>query len=127
MARTGSGHTSGRQVRRQPLCGTDSGGEGAQSAPQRDSCVASDLPLLAVLVIGLQELRILLLNLLRGLARRAEQQLLEVVVQVLASLRGYLAISDPLRQVPHKRGSRRSERRQGIGLARCVPLWRGAR
>ena len=81
---------------------------------QPDGCVAGNFPVLAVLVIGLQELRVLLLDLLRGLARRAEQQLLEVVVQVLASRRSHLPIHDPRRQIPHKRGSRRGDRGQGI-------------
>ena len=78
--------------------------------------------MLTVLVIGLQEVRVLLLDLLRGLVRRAEQQLLEVVVQVLAGRRGHLFISDPRRQVPHKRRSRCSERGQGIGLSHRWPL-----
>lgn len=83
--------------------------------------------MLTVLVIGLQELRVLLLDLLRGLVRRAEQQVLEVVVQVLAGRRGHLPISDPRLQIPHKRRSRRSDRGQGIGLPHHWPLWRWLR
>ena len=78
--------------------------------------------MLTVLVIGLQELRVLLLDLRPGLARRAEQQVLEVVVQVLAGRRGHLPISDTRFQVPHKRRSRRGDRGQGIGLPHRWPL-----
>jgi hypothetical protein len=53
-----------------------------------------------VLVIGLQKLRVLVLDLLVVLARQAEQQWLQVVVQVLACLRGHLAVGDPRFQVP---------------------------
>lgn len=54
------------------LSSADRGAEGAQRVGQRDGGVAGDLALLAVLVIGLQELGVLLLDLLPGLARRAE-------------------------------------------------------
>jgi hypothetical protein len=53
----------------------------------------------AVLAIGLDELGVLLLDLLGVLAGRAEQQWLEVVVQVLPCLRGDLSVSDPRCQV----------------------------
>jgi hypothetical protein len=89
---------------------------------KRAGSVTGDLPLLTVLLIGLQELRVLLLDLLRGLVRRAKQQMLELVVQVLAGRRGHLLISDPRRQVPHKRRSRGSDRGQVIGLSHRWPL-----
>jgi hypothetical protein len=98
------------------LSGTDSGAEGMQGVAHGDGGVAGDLPLRLVLVVGLQELRVLLLDLLGVLARRAEQQWLQVVVQVLACLRGHLPIGDPRFQVPHDRGGRRGDRGQGAGV-----------
>ena len=105
-----------REARRSP--GPDSSTEGVQGVAQGDGCVASDLSLRLVLVIGLQELGVLLLDLLGILAGRAEHQLLEVVVQVLACLRGHLAVGNPRLQVPDERGSRRGGRGKGAGVSR---------
>jgi hypothetical protein len=79
------------------------------------------------MVVCLDELSVLLLDLLRGLVRRAEQQVLEVVVQVLASGRGYLLVSDPSVQFSDKRANRRSDRRQSIGVLHRWPRWPRAR
>ena len=82
---------------------------------QGDGCVAGDLPLGLVLVVGLQELRVLPLDLLGVSARRAEQQLLQVVVQVLARRQGDLPVGDPCFQIPDDRGAR-GECGQGAGV-----------
>ena len=82
-----------------------------QGVAQVVFCVPGDLSLRCVLVEGLDELGVLLLDLLGGLVRRSEQQVLEVVVQVLAGRRSDLPISNPRLQVAHKRCSRRSDRR----------------
>jgi hypothetical protein len=64
-----------------------------------------------VLLIGLEKLSVLVLDLL-GVARRPEQELLEVVVQVLAGLRRHLAVGDPRFQFANecRRCSRRRQR-----------------
>src|SRR5262244_74213 len=94
-----------------------------QGVAQHDGGVAGDLPLLTVLVKGLQELRVLL-DALRVMAWRAEQELLEVVVQVLACLRGDLPVGDPRLQFPHERGRRRGDVGQGAGAPRRRALSR---
>ena len=70
------------------LEGAESGAEGLQRVPQPGGCRPGDLSLRLVLVVGLDELLVLLLELLGVLARRAEQQLLQVAEQVLPGLAG---------------------------------------
>jgi hypothetical protein len=101
------------------MLGADSLGESSQIAAQRGDCVTGDLLLLDVMFIGLQELCVLLLDLLRGLARRSKQQRLKVVVQVLPGRWGHLTINDTRIQVPHERARRCSCRRQGRRLGHC--------
>ena len=79
----------------------------SSARPQGGGGRAGDLPLGLVLVVGLDELRILLVDLLRILARRAEQELLQVVEQVLARLLGHLPAGDADLQVTDERSSRR--------------------
>ena len=61
---------------------------------QPGGCRSGDLSLRLLLVVGLDELLVLLLDLLGVLARPAEQQLLQMSEQVLPSLRGHLTIGD---------------------------------
>src|SRR5580700_8485976 len=89
---------------RSGLKGADGHPESVKCVPQRGGGRASDLALDLVLVIGLDELRILLVDLLRVLARRTEQQLLQVVEQVLARLLGHLPAGDAGLQVTDERG-----------------------
>ena len=69
-----------------------------------------------MLVVGLDQLLVLLLDLLGVLAGRAEQHLLEVAEQVLPGLRGDLPVGDGGLQVADERGSRRGGRRQRGGV-----------
>lgn len=77
---------------------------------------AGDVALRPVLVVGLDQLLVLLLDVLGVLARRAEQQLLEVAEQVLPGLRGHLTVGDRGLQLADERGSRGGGRRQGAGV-----------
>src|SRR5512142_1004634 len=65
----GPSHCWGCVLGRHPLCawrlaGADGGAEGAQCLVQGGGCVAGDLALGLVLVVGLDKLRVLLLDLL---------------------------------------------------------------
>lgn len=71
--------------------------------------------------VGLDELLVLLADLLGVLVRRAEQQLLQVVEQVLPGLLGHLPGGDGGLQVTDERGGRGGGRGQGAGpLARLL-------
>src|SRR5579859_3255448 len=91
------------------LAGADGGAEGIQGVAQPGGRRPGDVALRPVLVVGLVEL-------LGVLARRAEQQLLEVAEQVLPGLLGHLAVGDRGLQVADERGSRSGGRRQGAGV-----------
>ena len=71
-----------------------------------------------MLVVGLDELLVLLLDLLGVLAGRAEQQLLQVAEEVLPGLRGDLPVGDVGLQVAGERGCSRGGGRQRAGVRR---------
>ena len=94
----------------------EGGAEGVQRLAQGGGDAAGDLSLRLVLVVGLDQLGVLLLDLLGVLARRAEQQRLQVVKQILACLLGHLPIGRACFQVAHERGRRGSGRGQRAGV-----------
>lgn len=100
------------------LRGSDSLGESAQITAQRGDRVTRDLLLLEVLVVGLKQLCVLVLDLLRSSIRRTEEQWLEVVVHVLAGGLGHLPVNDACIQVADEGASRRGNCWQGLGGAR---------
>ena len=77
------------------LEGAESGTEGLYRLAQPGGCRPGDLSLRLMLVVGLDKLLILLLDLLGVLARRAEQQLLQMAEQVLPGLLGRPARRPP--------------------------------
>lgn len=79
------------------------GAEGVQCVPQPGGRRGGDLSLRPVLAEDLNKLGVLLLDLLGVLARRAEQQLLKVVEQVLPGWLGDLPAGDRGLQVADER------------------------
>lgn len=81
-----------------------------------------------MLVVGLDELGVLLLDLLGVLPGQGEQHVLQMAVQVLPGLRGDLRVGDPGLQVPDERGSGRRQRPGlGRGCGRGPSLRRNGR
>jgi len=96
----------------------------AASACHSATAAAGDLPFRAALIIGLDELGVLLPYVLGVLAGRAEQQLLEVVGQVLAWLRGHLPVSHPGFQVANQHAAAAAI--GGRALAGPAAAWAGS-
>lgn len=104
------------QSPRAELCGAESCADSAEVAAKDRRGRSGDLALRLVLIVGLEELLVLLLDLPGVLAGRAEQQLLEMVEQVLAGLLGDLAVGNPGLQVADERCRRGSGRGQHAGV-----------
>jgi hypothetical protein len=109
------------------LTGAKGIAESGDRLRQGDCCLAGDVPSGLVLGAGVDELGVLVLDVLRILAGRGEQQRLQVAEQVLAGLPGHLPVSDAGLQAADQDGSRRGDRRQrsGRGLPCRRPAWRG--
>src|SRR6266567_3391270 len=98
------------------LAGADRRAQGVQGVAQGGDRGAGDLPLGLVLVIDLHELVVALLYLLWVLVRRAEQQLLKLIEQVLPGLLGHLTVRDASLEVTDERGGCRRGRREPGGM-----------
>src|SRR6185437_3873878 len=100
------------------LVDAEGGAKGGDRLRHGGGCLAGDLALGMVLVVGLDELGELVLGLLGVRAGRAEQQGLQVAEQVLAGLLGDLAVSDVGLQVTDERGGCRGGRGESWGGGR---------